>query len=367
MHEPQDVPVMPVVEEIEARSVDEVAIEADKAKGALRLVMIGVGQCGGNIADAFYAEGLRGVGVINSNPQDMAGLTVKHRLCLGGVDGGTGKDMDKGRAIVSAHRDEIIDFIGTVCGSRYHRLFLLSSTGGGTGAGSFEVMLDCAERAGRHLDHTGPMVGAILALPTVGGGYQARANTLRLLEFALRAVEDKRLSPLILVDNNRMLHMASPLTFHKTINMHIVRQIIRFNAAALAGSSYAQFDGGELLSIFDSGVVTMGITRVDDVSQDKAIGNAIREKFRNNIFLDTPLDNVTHAGCVFVGNFATLDGIKQAQIDDGLDSLNHIIAAKSVMHHGIYVDEREQKLVVTVMLGGLGAPAAYLESLRKTV
>jgi cell division GTPase FtsZ len=360
---------MPTVEELDLSRTEEPPEEEDTVRGALRFVGIGTGQCGGNLADAFYAEGFRGFGVVNSNPQDMAALKLpkKRKLCVGDVDGGAGQDMERGRQIIQARRDEVIEFIKETCGKRYHRLFLMNSTAGGTGAGSFQLMLECAERASQHLRKDKPVIGAILALPNTGEGYHAKSNTLKVLEFALKAVSDKRLSPLILVDNARMEHLASMLRFYPTINRYIAQQLVRFNHVALEGSGVAQFDGTDYLNLLDSGVVTFGVTRVEDVGNGRAIGKAIKEKFKKNILLETPLDKVTHAGCVLVGSTATLDGILQEQLEDGLKSLNDMIAAKSTMHRGIYVDENEKGLLVTTLLGGLGSPTAYLDALRNDV
>jgi cell division GTPase FtsZ len=359
--------VIPTIKELELQRDDEPPSEEDTVKGALRLVVVGTGQCGNNIADAFHAEGVRGVGAVNSNPQDMTGLKLKHKLCLGDVDGGAGKDMALGREIVKARRDEVTEFIQLACGKRYHRLLLANSTAGGTGAGSFEILLECAELASKHLRKDKPVVGAIMALPASGGGYQARYNTLKTLEFALRAVDDHRLSPLILVDNSRMQHLANPLNFYKTVNSYIAKQLVRFNFVARTGSEVAQFDGGDLLSILDSGVVTLGMTRVTDVDKDKSIGKAVKDNFKKNLLLETSLDGANHAGCVFVGSTETFEGITQDKLEDGLDSLNKMIAAKSVMHHGVYVDDNEKGLLVTTMLGGLGAPVAYLNALKQEI
>jgi cell division GTPase FtsZ len=355
---------IPKVSELELGAPGDGA-EADAVPGALRLALVGVGQCGNNLADTAWEAGLRRVGAINSNQRDMARIRVPRQLRLGDEDSGAGKDTKVGRALAERQRKDIVDFLRGVCGRRYDRLLIACGAGGGTGAGAFPVMLECAEAAAP-VPRTGdgPTVGAILALPGSGGGYQARANTLEVLEHALAAARERRLSPLVLIDNARMQHLASVLDFYPTVNRHVINQLIRFNAVAAHDSGVAQFDGRDFASILDSGVVTFGITRVANPGEDGAIGKAIRDNFLQNVLLDLNLAEMTHAGAVFVASTAVFSGIVQKSLEEGLGSLNRLIAVRSVLHHGIYVDESASGLTVTTILGGLSEPAEYLARLR---
>lgn len=126
----------------------------------MKLVVIGLGQCGGRIADEFaklnkramsqrHIEIITGCFAVNTDAADLSGLTTiqrdyQHRILIGGrkTSGhGVGKINELGAEIARADADKVVDAIRTTKHFYETDAFLLiGSSGGGTGSGSLPVI-----------------------------------------------------------------------------------------------------------------------------------------------------------------------------------------------------------------------------------
>jgi cell division GTPase FtsZ len=126
----------------------------------MKLVVVGLGQCGGRIADEFAklnsrAHGRRGMNIItgafavNTDAADLSGLTAiskdhRHRILIGGRKTGghgVGKINELGAEIAKEDADKIVDAIRTTKGFFETDAFLLiAGSAGGTGSGAISVL-----------------------------------------------------------------------------------------------------------------------------------------------------------------------------------------------------------------------------------
>ena len=126
----------------------------------MKLVVIGFGQCGGRIADAFAklnrkARSRRGIEIItgafaiNTDAADLSGLsTIKsdyqHRVLIGGRKTGghgVGKINELGAEVAKEDADKVIDAIRTAKHFFESDAFLLiASAAGGTGSGAIPIL-----------------------------------------------------------------------------------------------------------------------------------------------------------------------------------------------------------------------------------
>jgi tubulin-like protein CetZ len=126
----------------------------------MKLVVVGLGQCGGRIADEFArlnsrAKGRRnmtiitGVFAVNTDAADLSGLTQisndhRHRILIGGRKTGghgVGKINELGAEIAKEDADKIIDAIRTAKKFFETDAFLLiAGTAGGTGSGAISII-----------------------------------------------------------------------------------------------------------------------------------------------------------------------------------------------------------------------------------
>jgi cell division GTPase FtsZ len=126
----------------------------------MKLVVIGLGQCGGRIADEFArlngkARGTRGLDIItgayavNTDLADLSGLhTIKsnydHRILIGSRKTGghgVGKINELGAEVAREDADKVVETIRTARRFAETDAFLLcAGAAGGTGSGSIPVM-----------------------------------------------------------------------------------------------------------------------------------------------------------------------------------------------------------------------------------
>jgi len=126
----------------------------------MKIVVIGLGQCGGRIADEFAklnkrATSQRGIEIVtgcfatNTDAADLSGLTAikrdyQHRILIGGRKTGghgVGKVNELGAEIAKEDADKIIDAIRTT--KRFYEtdaFLLIAGAAGGTGSGSLPVI-----------------------------------------------------------------------------------------------------------------------------------------------------------------------------------------------------------------------------------
>ncbi len=126
----------------------------------MKLVVIGLGQCGGRIADEFAklnsrAKSHRGIEIItgcfatNTDAADLSGLSAirrdyQHRILIGGRKTGghgVGKINELGAEVAKDDADKIIDAIRTT--KRFYEtdaFLLIAGSAGGTGSGSLPVI-----------------------------------------------------------------------------------------------------------------------------------------------------------------------------------------------------------------------------------
>src|SRR4030042_412703 len=134
----------------------------------MKLVVIGLGQCGGRIADEFSrlnkkARSQRGIEIVtgcfavNTDAADLSGLTsirrdYQHRIIIGGSKNGgrggrktgghgVGKINELGAEIAKEDADKVIDAIRTT--KKFYEtdaFLLIASAAGGTGSGAISLM-----------------------------------------------------------------------------------------------------------------------------------------------------------------------------------------------------------------------------------
>jgi len=136
----------------------------------MKLVVVGLGQCGGRLADEFAhlnerAHSQRGIEIItgafavNTDAADLSGLQIisgdyQHRILIGGrrTGGhGVGKINELGAEVAKDDADKVVDAIRTARHFFETDAFLLiAGVGGGTGSGAIPIVAQMLRE--RYLD-----------------------------------------------------------------------------------------------------------------------------------------------------------------------------------------------------------------------
>jgi len=126
----------------------------------MKLIVIGLGQCGGRIADEFArlnrkAQSQRGIEIVtgafavNTDVADLSGLhrirpDYQHRILIGGRKTGghgVGKINELGAEVAREDADKVIDTIRTTKRlAEIDAFLLIAGAAGGTGSGAIPVM-----------------------------------------------------------------------------------------------------------------------------------------------------------------------------------------------------------------------------------
>ena len=338
----------------------------DKIEGAFRFAFIGAGQGGSRIAEIFHKLGYRKVAVINTAQQDLNTIKVDNKLCIG--DGGAGKDPDVARKKYEERKEDVLDFIRDNLGEGIDRYFVCVGAGGGTGAGTLMPLVETASNLQKLQKASTEKVGVILALPKISEGTKVNANAYRVLEEAYAAVEKGLVSPLVVVDNEKINKLYPGLgvaQFWQTANMSIAGLFHLFNNTATKDSSYSAFDTNDYKQVLDSGMIVFGATQIAKWDGPSDISQAVRDNLKSNVLSGgVELSTGTSAGVILSGGNEVLAYVPQEHLDRAFEQFTRMLADGGIVHRGIYSGNKDN-LTAYTMIGGLGRPSEKLEELRR--
>ena len=347
----------------------------DTFEAGFKIAVIGAGQGGSRIAETFWKMGYRRVCVLNTAIQDLDGINLpdERKMLIG--SGGAGKEPAIATQLVDEHREDIYDFMRRSFGTGYDRILITAGAGGGTGAGAAERLVEIAHDVLQSLrieEEKETKVGVILALPKHSESRKTFANACGLLGRLYQATKpgaDNQISPLILIDNERIHQIYPRLSveqFWGMANKSTCALFHLFNTICIKPSSYASFDTKDYETILNSGVVTLGAVPIIKWDTETDISHAVRDNLKKNILVsDLDLAEANVAGCIFIAGKSILTNIPEAYLDHGFEMLTRMMkAGESTVHRGIYAG-RADSLVVYTIMGGLGAPEAKLAELYR--
>jgi cell division GTPase FtsZ len=340
----------------------------DAFNSAFKFAMIGVGQGGSRLTQAFYRLGYQRCAVINTALQDLASIHLPeaNKLLLG--HGGAGKQPEVAAAFLAERKEDALDFMRRCFGPSFDRVFITAGLGGGTGAGMVVPLVSIVQELQAALRLPATKIGIIAALPKNSEGAKSSANAYRVLQELLALVKDGHVSPLILIDNERTSRIFPGLsvdTFWDTANSSISRLLHLFNSVSIHNSSYTSFDAADFRTILDSGLIVLGATPVSRWADATDISFAVRDNLKKNILTGgVNLATGSVAGAIVIGGATTLSSVPQEYLDHAFDQLSRLLKPGSTIHRGIYSGSKDG-IVVYTAVGGLAPPAERLEELRK--
>ena len=355
------VPDIPVPQNTETLEIK------DKFNAGFKFAFIGSGQGGGRLAACFKSLGYERVCAINTAEQDLATLALPHKLCLGS-EGGAGKNPAVAKNVFKAHKEDVLDFMRRSFGPGLYRIFVCAGAGGGTGAGTAVQLVDTAIELQKSLRCASEKVGVILALPKLSEGKRVAANAYNTLRDILYLVEQKHVSPLIVVDNEKIAKLYPNLAvdpFWDTANLSVASLFHLFNTICIQHSHYTSFDRADLQTVLDSGFITFGANPVQNYTSETDISFAVRSNLRKNILtggVDLSTGNI--AAAVIIGGVEVMNVVPQQALEHAFEQLNRMLRPGNTVHRGIYRGNKPN-LVVYTLIGGLGSPEEKLAELKR--
>ncbi len=240
----------------------------------MKLLVIGLGQCGGRIADEFARlnrkalsqrkiEVVTGAFAVNTDIADLSGLKrvkpdYQHRILIGGRKTGghgVGKINELGAEVAKEDADKVIDSIRTTKRlSEVDAFLLIAGAGGGTGSGAIPIMTQSIKE--RFIDKP---AYALIVLP-----FEHEEETEeRTIYNAATCLKSTYLvaDAVILVDNQRYVSQDSSLrTNLANINALIAEPF--YNILCAGEEKKPQYIGAKLLDAGDIIQTLVGWTTI---------------------------------------------------------------------------------------------------------
>lgn len=335
----------------------------DQKKISIKFGVIGTGQGGSRLAEAFYNLGYPTC-VVNTAPHDLQNINIpdeNKQLLHTGSGGGAGKELQQGEDAATDFAEDILDLMKNTFPRDIEHILVCCGGGGGSGSGSLPKVIDMAKVMG-------VPVGVVYTLPKDSEGSKVKENAfnrLRVLDNKLAAGE---ISPIIIVDNNKIheMHIGVSLAkFWRLANAQVAGLFHLFNVLSAQNSAYASFDPADYRTIIQSkGCLLFGSTVVDDSSRKTAVAKALRENVGKGLLaegFDLSLSKI--AGVIVTGSQDLMESVPQENIDAAIECLERLVGG-GTLHHGIYV-ENNDKLTVYTLIGGLPLPDERINRLLK--
>lgn len=344
---------------------------------SIKFGIIGLGQGGGKIADAFTACRLPGKDIatypaiaINTCVADLQALKFipkSQRVELPNFQLGAMRQPDQGYAAITQPGviDDILSRVQRVFDSVDH-IIVTAGIGGGTGTGTLQVVCET-------LAEKGIPVTAMITLPRNLDSVEEKKNAIDFLTAFQDLLYSGTLSSAIVVDNNllyeRYAHQAKQagvdIDWKIDSNEAIVRIINEMNATT-GLASHETFDGAELTKILSSGgCVTFGKAQIE--IPDEALHETLALEI-NEILHSGYLANYTNLS---EARFAGVQVIMPPEIEFGtvlertiLDELKQQMPTLLGTYIGHAQVDNQNKVLVYSIVSGMGLPSRAQELAR---
>jgi cell division GTPase FtsZ len=336
-----------------------------KKERSLVMGVLGSGQAGSRIAEAFFKLGYDAV-VVNTAAQDLKFIEVpdSSKLLLEYGVGGASKELSIGAAAAEAHKDAIAELVHNKLGHTQVNLLALS-LGGGSGAGSCETLVELLSATGKPL-----VVMTVLPMDTEDA--QTKANALETLSKLADYAKNKKISNLLVVDNAKIeaiYHNVGQMEFFGVANKAIVETIDAFNVFSAMPSSTKALDPMEFTKIFidGEGLSVYGELTVENYSEDTAIAEAVVNNLDGNLLSGGfDLKQSKYVGFIVAANKDVWSKIPAASVNYASAMINDLCGSPKGVFKGMYVTESSEDVVkVYSMFSGLGLPSGRVDQLKK--
>jgi len=321
----------------------------------LKMVVIGLGQCGGNFADEFARQGYKAI-ALNTSTTDLKDLDAvpkdfRVHIGLAGRNG-AGKDRRLGQKSIMSNKDKVLERVRTLARGA-DLLLLAGGMGGGTGSNLGELV--------NLLAPVGIPVSCLVTVPTESESGITKVNAI----YGLNSLIRSRLANLIIIDNNKILKIFPDATiadFYRRANQLVVRTLAEFNSTGDEAKSISirSFDSEDFRKVFLSGgVVIFGGSQVqvDGGITEDTIFSKLKHIWDSSGLLAEGFDYTT-ASLAAVILYAPAHVLEHSPANI-FEKLNHSIkkvTQGAAVYTGIYQLKEPGPVKIFTMLGRLSLP-----------
>jgi cell division GTPase FtsZ len=352
---------------IQKQKEAKAAEKANKVERSIQLNFIGSGQCGNRLAEAWGSLGYKAI-AINTASQDLKHINLPDsaKCLLKQEFQGASRELALGRTAAENNKQAIIDCINTNLTDGQVNV-LCTSLGGGSGAGSVEVLIDILTEMGK------PIIVQTV-LPMASEDTQIKQNALETLQKLVGYARDKKIANLIVADNAKIesiFQNLSPIMFYENANKAMIKPLDTFNTYSSKPSPMKGLDPMEFLKIMvdSEGCTTYGSMEVSNYQEDTAIAECVINSLDGNLLASGfNLKTAKYVGFMIIAPKKIWESIPSSSANYALAMLNDICQPKSIFR-GMYITPDDTKTTVEIVsiFAGMGLPDSRVNALKDEV
>ena len=328
-------------------------------KIGLNFGFIGVGQCGGNIANEFNKLGYKSIAINTSNTDLMKlnNIQKNNRLLINTGVQGAGKNPEIGRRALEEHIESVMRLIGQVFNEDIDMIYVCAGLGGGTGSGIAPLLTQI-------LIEQGFEVGMIVTIPS-------KIESPKVQFVALNAFEElsriEGMGSLFVVDNAKSIQLPNQMGFktkYSIINENIAIKLHEINRLTMEASDVA-FDARDfhtLIAMRGYAIISsIPINDISELKETEVLAQNVREALENSIYANTEFSQSRGAAFLFElpeggGHYITEQAVLKMQQELGMPF---------ELFTGIYEQKtRKRDVKLHVVAAGLPFPFDRLEDIQ---
>lgn len=296
----------------------------------LKVGIIGVGNAGSQVgALGTKMHGIKSI-AINSSENDLATIPDSVLKFTVGDSRGAGKDRTEAKEFLKESVMKLLqdkDFIN-FC-SDADVIFIVSSTGGGTGSGIVPML---AEILGNAI--IGLSIILVSILPQISEAYAAQVNTVEYLKEVYTILED---STMMIYDNDKYDNLSSFEMMTK-VNESIIKDIKIIQGSYNLPTKYSSIDEKDMTRIITTPkrIVVASVEDIKPKDLDKtSIENMLIEDIKSNAHCELQRDqNVARTGLI-----VNLSETMLKDFDDHISDVQKFIGSPVEEFQHIHVNE----------------------------
>lgn len=319
----------------------------------MRFLTIGLGHCGGKIANSFKGLTRTRKGVIvdvcaiNTDKADLLthrNISSENKLCIGSGRGAT-RDWSEGRRAAIEARRHMVELVKRLLAPDTDIVLLTLGEGGGSGSGMAPIVAEIIGDLGRECI-------AIVTLPFERESVKTKINAVRGLDLLYR---QEALKALICIDNDKIVAHYPHKTLteaYEAVNKVLVETFLDLVDLAHMPSRGDRIDESELSTIFRyEGFATLSNYRArsDEVEDLSA---TLVDTWNSSLFAD--VDTRTAVGAIF-GIEGPIHLFTTLQVDKVRRCFRDSLIGRDITL-GIYPIERSPWVSIVGVLVGLDIP-----------
>jgi cell division protein FtsZ len=310
--------------------------------------VVGVGGAGGNAVDHMIREGVQGVQfvVANTDAQALNRCLAPTKIQLGGTGLGAGSKPEAGRAAAQETRDAIAAALEGA-----HMCFITGGMGGGTGTGAGPVVAEVAKEMG------------ILTVAVVTKPFDFE-NRLRVAESGVEELT-RHVDSLIVVLNDKLLEVfGDDAGFEDCFRSadNVLRSAVGGIAEIINVPGLVNVDFQDVrTAMAEMGRAMMGSAEAAGMDRARI---AAEQAAVSPLLEGTELSG---ARCVLI-NITASRSLKMSEVRDAVKTVQAFAAPEAFVKYGTVFDESmEDRIRITVVATGLGAPRAARQPVMQVV